>query len=121
MWAKGALFTQLGFNTTLSIKTNSIPQATFLVNRELEKFYNWAVANKLSINFDIDKTYFMIHTFRNFALSGLSFKLGNYTLPKCDASKFLGVIVDSKLKFKNHIDYISKKNLQVYWYNLQTF
>ena len=96
-------------DTTLSIKTNSIPQATSLGNRELEKFYNWAVANKLSINFDIDKTYFMIHTFRNFDLSELSLNIGNYTLPNCDNSKFLGVIVDNKLKFKNHIDYISKK------------
>ena len=96
-------------DTTLSFKCNSIPQATLLCNRELLKFYNWAVANKLSINFDIDKTYFMIHTFRNFDLSNLNINLGNNTLTKCDSSKFLGVIVDDKLKLKNHVDYISKK------------
>ena len=96
-------------DTTLSMNCNSIPQATSLGNRELAKFYEWAVANKLSINFDIDKTYFMIHTFRHLDLSDLRLNIGNYSLPKCDASKFLGVIADDKLKFKNHIDYISKK------------
>ena len=96
-------------DTTLSMNCNSIPQTTSIGNQELAKFYDWAVANKVSINFDIDKTYFMIHTFRNFDLSELRLNIGNYTLPKCAASKFLGVMVDDKLKFKNHIDYISKK------------
>ena len=96
-------------DTTLSFKCHSIPQALSLCNQELLKFYNWAVANKLSINFDIDKTYFMIHTFRNLNLSELNLNLGANILPKSNGSKFLGVIVDEKLKFKNHIDYISKK------------
>ena len=51
----------------------------------------------------------MIHTFRNLDLSNLNLSLGSNTLTKCDASKFLGVIVDDKLKFKNHIDHISRK------------
>ena len=51
----------------------------------------------------------MIHTFRNLNLSGLNLKLGNNILSKSPASKFLGVIVDEKLKFNNHIDHISKK------------
>ena len=96
-------------DTTLSFNCNSIPQATSICNRELLKFYNWAVANKLSINFDKDKTYFMIHTFRNLDLSDFNITLGSSTLSKCVSSKFLGVFVDEKLKFKDHIDYISKK------------
>ena len=51
----------------------------------------------------------MIHTFRNLDLSELNLNFGNNILPKSNASKFLGVIVDEKLKFKNHIDFISKK------------
>ena len=47
--------------------------------------------------------------FRNLNLSELNLNLGANILPKSNASKFLGVIVDEKLKFKNHIDYISKK------------
>ena len=96
-------------DTTLSFKCQSIPQAVLLCNRELQIFYNWAVANKLSINFGIDKTYFMIHTFRNLDLSDLIISIGNHTLAKCDHSKFLGVIIDEKLNFKDHIEHISKK------------
>ena len=96
-------------DTTLSFRCTSISQATSICNRELQKFYNWAVANKLTINFDIDKTYFMIHTFRNLDLIDLNLNLGNNNLTKCDVCKFLGVMIDEKLKFKDHIEYISKK------------
>ena len=96
-------------DTTLSFECNSIPQAVSLCNRELQKFYNWAVANRLSINFGQDKTYFMIHSFRNLDWSDLNINLGSNVIPKTDVSKFLGVYVDDRLKFKNHIDYISKK------------
>ena len=51
-------------DTTLSFICKTIPEASSLCNRELQKFYNWTVANKLSINFGADKTYFMIHTMR---------------------------------------------------------
>ena len=96
-------------DTTLSFRCRSIPDATLLCNRELQKFYNWAVANKLSINFDIDKTYFMIHTFRNLDLHDLHINLGSNILTKRAVCKFLGVMVDEKLKFKEHVDLISKK------------
>ena len=96
-------------DTTLSFRCHSIPQANLLCNQELHKFYHWAIANKLSINFDIDKTYFMLHSFRNLNLLDLQINLGNHTLTKCDSSKFLGVIVDDRLKFKDHVVYISKK------------
>ena len=96
-------------DTTLSFQCHSIPQALILCSQELHKFYNWAVANKLSINFDIDKTYYMIHIFRNLDLSELNLTLGNNILSKSSASKFLGVIVDEKLEFNNRIDHISKK------------
>ena len=96
-------------DTTLSFRCRSIPDATLLCNRELQKFYNWAVANKLSINFDIDKTYFMIHTFRNLDLHDLHINLGNNILTKRAVCKFLGVMVDEKLKFKEHVDLISTK------------
>ena len=96
-------------DTTLSFRCNSIPEANLICNQELQKFYGWAVSNKLSINFGPDKTYFMIHTFRNLDLLDLHINLGSNTLENCDASKFLGVIVDEKLKFKDHVEHISKK------------
>ena len=79
-------------DTTLSFRCTSIPQATSICNRELHKFYDWVVANKLTINFDIDKTYFMIHTFRNLDLIDLNLNLGNNNLTKCNVCKFLGVM-----------------------------
>ena len=96
-------------DTTLSFRCQSTTDATLYCNRDLLKFYNWAVSNKLSINFDIDKTYFMIHTFRNLDLTDLHINLGNNILSKRVVSKFLGVMVDEKLKFKDHIELISKK------------
>ena len=51
----------------------------------------------------------MIHTFRNLDLSDLNINLGNSTLTNNNVSRFLGVMVDEKLKFKDHIDHISRK------------
>ena len=96
-------------DTTLSFRCRSIPDANLVCNLEMQKFYKWAVANKLSINFGIDKTYFMIHTFRNLDLRDLHLNLGNNILTKRNVCKFLGVMVDEKLKFKEHVEHISKK------------
>ena len=60
----------------------------------------------------------MIHTFRNLDLTDFHINLGSNILSKRVVSKFLGVMVDEKLKFKDHIELISKKNLQIDRHNL---
>ena len=79
------------------------------VNRELLRVMQWFITNRLSVN--IKKT--------NFVLFGSQAKLKNVTnckiffknmeIVQTNTAKFLGVLIDSTLSWKSHIEYITKK------------
>ena len=64
----------------------------------------WSIANKLSIN--TDKTCFMIFTNRQKPEIIPPIHLNNATIKQENSVRFLGVILDNKLKFNLHIDHI---------------
>ena len=94
-------------DTTISFKCNSAEEFNNLSNIEMNKFFRWATANKLSIN--ISKTYFIIHSFRNLRNNDFTLKINDHLISKLDQGLFLGTYIDSKMNFKSHIDYISAK------------
>ena len=79
------------------------------INTELEKVDKWLKSNKLSVN--IKKThYMMFHRTRikNKATEDRVHLCGN-NLISVSNTKFLGVIIDSKLNWSDHITYINNK------------
>ena len=76
-----------------------------IVNTELNIISNWLNINKLTIN--ISKTFYLIFTRRK--LENISISLCNQQLKRKNSIKFLGVIVDDKLCWREHINYICKK------------
>ena len=76
------------------------------INRELKNVNNWLIANKLSLN--TDKSCYL-----NFSLlhqkDDISIKIANKTLEKKNVTNYLGVIIDDKLSWKNHIHSINIK------------
>ena len=68
----------------------------------------WLRANKLAISFE--KTKFIIFD-KNDNLETLNIKVGmqEYNISECKVIKYLGLHVDNKLKFKEHIEHIIKK------------
>ena len=72
---------------------------------ETAKLVEWAMSNRLTINFE--KTFYMLFTNRNISLSDLT--MNNVNISQKFEAKFLGVFLDSKLKFDAHITYISSK------------
>ena len=79
------------------------------VDEELSKIYAWVNANKLSLN--IDKTYFMFMFMPKYFSHCADHIVINQTrIQEVKETKFLGVIIDNKLKWSAHIKYISKKN-----------
>ena len=91
---------------TLSFKCNE-SQAEQLCNVELDKFLTWATANKLSIN--VEKTYCIAHTYRNINTDRLNISINNINLQFCEEGLFLGVSIDTKMKFRKHINDICSK------------
>ena len=75
------------------------------INGELTGIDHWLRGNKLSLN--IGKTKFMIFSNNNFDVPIL--KIRDEQLEYVDKIKFLGVIVDSKLRFTDHIKGVCSK------------
>lgn len=87
----------------LYIIDENIEQAVIKMNAELQKVYEWLEMNKLKLN--ISKTNCMI--INGSTTSNVTFN--NTIIIPVTEIKYLGVIIDKSLKFKNHIDYIAKK------------
>lgn len=95
-------------DTTLSCAHKSLPPLVSLLNGVLTKAMDWCHKNHLIIN--PSKTKFML--FRS-EQKRVSFKpainLGTDTIHVSDHVIFLGVHLDSHLKFRNHFNYLRRK------------
>ena len=79
------------------------------VNNELCSLSDWFKANKLSLN--IKKTKYILFTNRIVDMAALNLKINidNVFLECVNHTKFLGVFIDKKLSWNEHINYISLK------------
>ena len=75
-----------------------------IINDELELIDGWLISNRLSLN--VEKTIFMI-----MGQSNVTFPLAirNCSIKQVTSAKFLGVIVDDKLCFREHITNVTVK------------
>ena len=77
------------------------------MNNELKEISLWLKANKLSLN--IKKTHFTIFSSKNKPHPNICINIDGETINETAKTKFLGVIIDNKLSWKDHILYISGK------------
>ena len=100
-------FIMFADDTTILYSHENIESKINLINKELEEVSNWFKANKLSVN--ASKTNYMIigtkHMTRTKA-DGVN--LDSTILERVQQTKFLGVIIDECLTWKNHIDCVAK-------------
>ena len=85
----------------------SIEEIWTKMNDELNKIQSWLNSNKLSLS--MLKTPYMVFTPRNKCTNDADVKINDASFQRVYVSKFLGVLVDSKLNWKNYIDHICKK------------
>ena len=73
------------------------------INHELKDIIRWLYANKLSLN--IKKTKFMLFNIGNNKIpsSNITIKILNEKIEQIEYTKFVGVILDEKLTWRNHI------------------
>ena len=76
------------------------------MNTELEKVFVWLASNKLTLN--IKKSKFMLVT-NKLNIPDFCVKINDSPLEICKSYKYLGVVIDDKLKWDAHIKYISTK------------
>ena len=78
------------------------------LNLELEKLSNWLRSNKLSLN--VRKTYYMVFHRSRIKIDGDSvITITNDCLQRSNSLKYLGVIIDHKLSWTQHITHVKNK------------
>ena len=77
------------------------------VNHDLAIITKWLKANKLSLN--IKKTYYMCFQQKNKVKPDISLKIDGEIIAEVTTSKFLGVIIDDKLNWKDHVSFVCRK------------
>ena len=105
-------------DTTLSstlpnIKKNSHDQiiAEQLINTELNKIDEWLRCNKLSLN--ISKTKYMLYSMPQKQSPRMSIQIGTTCIEQVYNFNFLGIVLNSNLKWGNHINNVSNKCARV--------
>ena len=76
------------------------------INSELSNISTWLKVNKLSLN--IKKTHYIIFHRKKEPFS-IEIKINNKKIEQVYKTKFLGVVIDPKLSWKNHITLVSGK------------
>jgi hypothetical protein len=96
-------------DTNLFCRGTNINTMANIINTELTKVYEWLKANKLSLN--VSKTNFMIFKPSNRGRSNINQEIviNGQNIEQVHSTKFLGVIIDSKLNWSSHINMVKNK------------
>ena len=98
-------------DTNFFLSHTDIKEMFKVMNEELEKFNIWFKANKLSLN--ADKTKFTLFhktsQSENLPLKLPKLIMNDTLIERKDSLKFLGVLIDETLSWKNHIKILESK------------
>jgi len=95
-------------DTTLYISSNNIPQLYRSANIELESLNDWFRSNKLSLN--VGKTHYVVFKYNKSLIPpNLCIQIGDEILKENDTAKCLGLYIDNKLNWQEHIAHLKNK------------
>ena len=87
-------------NTVLVESENNLGTLQNSVNHEMTKVMDWLTANKLSLN--ISKKQYMLITNKHVSTESFVINVNSNRIERTLTYKYLGVIVDEKLTWKEH-------------------
>ena len=94
-------------DTNLLYSCNNIDTLVSTINSELSKLASWFRSNKLSLN--VKKTNYMMFGNKIIPEIMQPIHIDNILIDRVTSTKFLGVIVDDKISWKDHIALLSLK------------
>ena len=97
-------------DTNLFISGKTLPDLYRTMNSEMIKIVEWLNVNKLSLN--LKKTHYMVYrSCKRIVDSDLNITINRFNLVRVESTKFLGTVIDSKLCWQNHRNFIREKFL----------
>ena len=94
-------------DTNIYLESDDPTKLEKIMNKELEKLHEWLCINRLSLN--ITKTNFVIFHSINKPKKPITILINKEAIDEVKHIKYLGVLTDSQLTFKYHIDELNKK------------
>ena len=94
-------------DTNIFLEGMSYNKIILEMNTELYKIETWLAANRLTLN--INKTHYMIFHRSRLKASHCDVILNDNIVKRVTSTKFLGIIIDEKLSWKQHIEYVKNK------------
>lgn len=91
-------------DTNLFCSGKNLKELLYAIERELEILKTWFDVNKLSLN--MKKTKFMVFGNQKEIDGDIELKICDVEIERVYETKYLGVVIDHKLTWKQHIDYI---------------
>ena len=94
-------------DTNLFLSSKNIRDCIQSINTELFKISDWIISNRLSLN--IDKTNFIVFSKTKTPDNMPPVSINGQQIKQVNAVKFLGVIIDDKLSWCDHLNYVKGK------------
>ena len=94
-------------DTSLFYSHENIDTIEAIINSELSNVLTWLQANKLTLN--IDKSNFILFRPPQKHVKSIKLKINNFPLEEKPSTKYLGVILDKNLSWKQHVAHINSK------------
>jgi hypothetical protein len=95
-------------DTNLFITGKTLADLNILANTLLNQIDSWLIVNKLHLS--IEKTCYSIFSSPKTAIDeGIDIRVGDKRIQRVSSCKYLGVLIDEKLKWTMHIELVYKK------------
>ena len=94
-------------DTNIYLESADLKKLEKTMNKELEKLHEWLCFNRLSLN--ISKTNFVIFHPINKPKVPVTILINKEAIDEEQYVKYLGILIDSQLTFKQHINELRKK------------
>ena len=94
-------------DTHIFLNGKYINKLVEIIQSELFKLCNCLQMNKLTLN--LPKTHFMVFHRAKHKLNNISISLNSDPIEQVNHTKLLGVVIDNKLDWLNHISYINAR------------
>ena len=100
---------QFADDTSIFIRGRSLPKITSILNQEMDKITDWLNLNMLTIN--VSKTNYMIMTTQGKRIDDqeCTITVNGSIAKRVSQTMFLGIVLDDKLTWNNHINHIYAK------------
>ena len=96
-------------DTVLWTYATKLPSLTGRLQQSIDAFASWCESWKLQLQpTKTEMIHFRIHPRKRYKHS-VEVKVGDITIKPLDATRYLGVIIDSRLKWRNHLQHIESK------------